>query len=452
MAQQQRRPGIFIPTLYFAEGLPYTVVNLMSAIFFKSLGSSNVLIGWLSILTWPWVLKFAWSPLVDFLSSKRQWVIVTEFLLSALVLGIAVVAYASGFLSMGTMIVMAGGILTLTALVSATHDISVDGYYLDALNDEQKALFVGVRNTAYRISIMFGSGAMVFLAGKVAEHHSLGLGWAAAFALCALALLLCAMFHHRYLPKTGVDLGVHSRPIVSRHSFFEAITTYFKQPGISVIVFYILTFRLGDALMLKQCNNFLLDPPHKAGLGVSVADVGMISGTVGIVALLFGGMFASWLISKGGLRRWMWPLALIQSVAILLYWALAKWPAAFALNTSSFDNVYVPAVYVINSAEQFAYGMGVTAYTVFLLRTVRSGYKAAHYATATALMALGVMLPGIASGYLYKILGYADFFLVSFFASLPGIVAIFFLPLWKKDDGEQSACSAGQPAAADTHQ
>jgi MFS transporter, PAT family, beta-lactamase induction signal transducer AmpG len=445
---QQRRPGIFIPTLYFAEGLPYTIVNVMSAIFFKSLGGSNVLIGWLSILTWPWIFKFAWSPLVDFLSSKRRWVIITEFLLSALVLGIAVVAYVSGSLSMNTMIVVTCGILPLTAFVSATHDVSIDGYYLDALNDEQKALFVGVRNTAYRMSVIFGSGAMVFLAGKLAEHHSLGLGWAVGFALCALALLLCAIFHNWYLPKTAVDLSAYPRPRVSYRSFFEAITTYFKQPGITAIVFYILIFRLGDALMLKQCNNFLLDPPDKAGLGVSVADVGMISGTVGIVALLVGGMFASWLISKGGLRRWMWPLALIQSVAILLYWVLAKWPVAFALHTSWFDNVYVPTVYVINSAEQFAYGMGVTAYTVFLLRTVRSEYKAAHYAMATALMALGMMVPGIASGYLHEMLGYADFFLVSFFASLPGIVAIFFLPLWKEDEGEQSAASTQQPTAA----
>jgi MFS transporter, PAT family, beta-lactamase induction signal transducer AmpG len=435
MAQKERRPGIFIPTLYFAEGLPYTIVNIMSAIFFKSLAGSNVLIGWLSILTWPWILKFAWSPLVDFLSSKRRWVIVTEFLLSALVLGIAITAYASGSLSLNTMIVAAGGILTLTALVSATHDISIDGYYLDALNDEQKALFVGVRNTAYRVSVIFGSGAMVFLAGKLAEHHSLRLGWAVAFALCALAIFVCAIFHDWYLPNTAVDLSAHPRPAVSYRSFFAAITTYFKQPGITAIVFYILIFRFGDALMLKQCNNFLLDPADKAGLGVSIADVGMISGTAGILALLIGGLCASWLISKGGLRRWMWPLALIQSVAILLYWALAKWPAAFALQTTWFDNAYVPAVYAINSAEQFAYGMGVTAYTVFLLRTVRSEYKAAHYAMATALMALGMMVPGIASGYLYKMLGYADFFLVSFFASLPGIVVIFFLPLWKEDEG-----------------
>lgn len=440
---QKRKPSIYIPSLYFAEGLPYTIVMMMSGVFFKSLGADNVFIGLTSLLYWPWVLKFAWAPMVDYYGTKRTWIIVSQLVLGALTVALGAVAYFSGTMTFDHMIGLAVAALTLIAFASATQDVSIDGYYLDVLNEEQKAFYVGVRNTAYKIAWLFGSGAMVYLAGKLAEGNSLGYGWSIAFALCGVCMLAAGLFHIWYLPP--VDKPVYASEVRSDKiaaaktgpDFFKSIGSYFKQPGIVAIVVYILLFRLGDALMLKQAPNFLLDPTAKGGLGISVADMGIISGTVGVIALLLGGIVGSWLISKGGLKKWMWPLALIQNAAILLYWLLAAWPNTFAV--ASFSNPHLPAVYVINSAEQFAYGMGVAAYTVFLLSTVRTEHKAAHYATATALMALGMMLPGAISGYLYQALGYANFFLVSFFASLPGIFAIFFLPLWRREDPAKPA-------------
>jgi len=175
--------------------------------------------------------------------------------------------------------------------------------------------------------------------------------------------------------------------------------------------------------MLKMAPPFLLDSPAQGGLGLSTADVGLIYGTVGTVFLLLGGILGGWLISRQGLRRWLWPTALIQNTAILLYWLLA---------------IFKPGwwtVAIVNSIEQFSYGLGVSAYTVFLLSTVKTEYKAAHYALATALMAAGVMLPGAASGYLQQSLGYVNFFLLSFVAAVPGILVIFFLPISKKTEG-----------------
>jgi PAT family beta-lactamase induction signal transducer AmpG len=432
--EKQRKPSIYINSLYFAEGLPYTIVNMMSQVLFKSLGADNVFIGHTSLLSIPWILKFAWSPLVDLYATKRSWVVAAEFILAVLVLGIAGVTYMGRHLPLNAILLPLVIVFTLTALASSTHDVSIDGYYLDVLNEEQKAFFVGVRNTAYRVSMIFGSGAMVYLAGTLATQMGLQVGWAIAFAVCALAMALCAIFHKWYLPKLQRSKEApqfHGDAMERTREFAGAIATYFQQPGIAGIVFYILVFRLGDAFMLKQASNFLLDPPGKAGLGLSVADMGIVTGTVGVIVLLLGGITASWLISKGGLRRWMWPLALFQNAAILLYWALSTWPRVFAVPGTLYDNPYLPAVYVINSIEQFAYGCGTTAYTVFLLTTVKSEYKAAHYATATALMALGLMLPQYLSGDIYKVLGYSHFFLMSFFASLPGILAIFFLPIWR---------------------
>jgi PAT family beta-lactamase induction signal transducer AmpG len=455
---KEKRPGIYIPTLYFAEGLPYTVVMMMSGVFFKSLGADNIFIGLTSFLGLPWILKFAWAPLVDFFSTKRSWIVVAQMVLAVAIGAMAVVAFLANGMPFESMTAAAIAAMAVIAFASATHDVSIDGYYLDVLDEEQKAFFVGVRNTAYKVAWLFGSGAMVYLAGKLGETHGIGFGWGVAFGVCAAAMLLAGLFHSWYLPKSAGG-GLRSKmiddtkarseqqhdtvTITFGHEFLRAIGTYFVQPGIVPIVLYILLFRLGDALMLKQAPNFLLDPASKAGLGISVSEIGIINGTVGVIALLIGGILGSWLISKDGLKKWMWPLALFQSVAILLYWALAAFPSSFVMAGAGF-NPHLPAVYVINSIEQFAYGMGVAAYTVFLMTTVRSEYKAAHYATATALMALGMMIPQALSGYLYAALGYANFFLVSFFASLPGIFAIFFLPIWNKTDGNDADNGGGQ--------
>jgi PAT family beta-lactamase induction signal transducer AmpG len=424
---QTKKPSIYIPTLYFAEGLPYTVVMLMAGVFFKTLGADNTFVGLTTLLYWPWVLKFAWSPFVDLYATKRGWIVVAQIVLAVSLAALAGVAFFTGGGQFGAIVTAASIVLTVCAFASATQDIAVDGYYLDVLDDEQKAFFVGVRNTFYKVAWMFGYGGMVYLAGKIAESHGVGTGWGVAFAICAAAMLGCGVFHAWYLPETQKSVAT-DKPILGPE-FVRAIGTYFKQPAIIPIVFYILTFRFGDALMLKQAPNFLLDPVSKGGLGISLADIGVINGTVGVIALLCGGIVGSWLISKYGLKKCMWPFALIQNGAILLYWALAAFPHQFVA-TASGINPHLPAVYVINSVEQFTYGMGVAAYTVFLMTTVKSEYKAAHYATATALMALGMMTPGVASGYLYQMLGYANFFLVSFFTSLPGIFAIFFLPIW----------------------
>jgi PAT family beta-lactamase induction signal transducer AmpG len=162
---------------------------------------------------------------------------------------------------------------------------------------------------------------------------------------------------------------------------------------------------------------FLIKPLSEGGLALSQADVGILYGTVGTVFLFAGGIIGGAVISKGGLRKYILPFALLQNLALPLYWVLA---------------VVKPTIFVVaavNAFEQFSYGLGTSAYYVFLLSTVKAENKAAHYAIVTAFMALGMMLPGMISGYLTTMFGYANFFLLSFFLSLPGIVTIPFLPV-----------------------
>ncbi len=406
----ERRPGIFIPTLYFAEGLPYTIVNMMSVVFFKTLGASNQFIGLTSFLYLPWVAKFLWAPLVDMVGTRRRWVVMAQVLLAVLSLVLALSCLTTHA------VVLALMVFALMALASATHDIAIDGFYMDALKPIQQAFYVGIRNAAYKVAWLLGAGGLVWLAGVTGQVVNVNSGWGVAFAVCALLFALSALFHSWYLPHPVQPLADQASEAGIRQ-FLKIFATYFNQPGIVATVIYILIFRLGDALMLKMAQPFLLDSAGRGGLSVSTAEVGIIYGTVGTIFLLLGGILGGWLVSKGGLRRWLMPTALVQNSAILLYW----WLAAARPGVSW--------VYLVNSIEQFAYGLGVAAYTVFLLTTVKDEYRAAHYAMATALMALGVMLPGAASGFLADWLGYRDFFLLSFLASLPGLAIIFFLQI-----------------------
>lgn len=404
-------PSVFVPTLYFAEGLPYTIVNLMSVVFFKTLGASNEFIGLTSILYLPWTVKLLWAPLVDFWSTRRQWIVVSQLVLAALSAFVAASCLSDHVLALSLVLFAA------MAFASATHDIAIDGYYLDVLSPAQQSFFVGVRNAAYKVAWLAGSGGLVYLAGAAARTVGVASGWCLAFAVCAGLFAFLCLFHKTCLPEPGGAGGQQAGAGLTLASFLRVFRTYFQQARIGAVVVYILIFRLGDALMLKMAQPFLIDPPNKGGLGLTVADVGLVYGTVGTLFLLAGGLCGGWLVSRHGLGRCLLPTAIVQNSAILLYWLLAL------------ARPGLPWVALCNSLEQFAYGLGVSAYTVFLIRTVKDEYRAAHYAIATALMALGVMLPGAASGYLVSALGYQSFFLLSFFLSLPGLAVIFLLPL-----------------------
>ncbi|CAN5183103.1 AmpG family muropeptide MFS transporter [soil metagenome] len=405
------KPGIFIPTLYLASGLPYTIVNMMSVVFFKNMHADNEFIAqFTSLLQIPWVIKLFWAPTVDLYGTRRQWIVVSQTVLGSLAIALA------GVVEIPDPVKISVGVLVLMAIASATQDISIDGYYMDVLDSSQQSFYVGVRNTAYKMAVLLGSGGLVFLAGKLAESgFGIVNGWAVAFSICAAILLSLSLFHNIVLPRPEQV----KRATLTFSEFLTVFRTFFQQPSIVPTVIYILTFRLGDALMLKMAQPFLLDPVEKGGLGISTADLGLIYGTVGTVALLIGGIFGGWLISKQGLKKCLLPTAIVQNSAILLYWVMAILKPPLI------------GVCVLNAYEQFSYGLGVAAYTVFLLSTVRAEYKAAHYATATGLMALGVLVPSYVSGYLQTWLGYQNFFLLSFLASVPGIIVIFFLPLNK---------------------
>jgi PAT family beta-lactamase induction signal transducer AmpG len=439
--EKKRTPGIYVSTLYFAEGFPYTVVNLMSVIFLKAIGASNQLIGLTSFLYLPWTLKGLWGPIVDLYATRRRWLLSMQLICGVLFLILAAVTLTPAVLAASILVFL------VIAFASATHDIAIDGFYLDALDKDQQAFYVGFRTTTYKIAWLVGNGGLVYLAGSLAERyltgtdasgakiysdlsfdllgssftiHAVEFGWAAAFAAGAAIFLLVYFFHAWYLPYPK-PLRAAETVRAEKHGFSRAFKTYFTQYRIGWIITYVLIFRLGDAFMLKMAPPFLMDSPDKGGLAITTSQMGVLYGTVGVIFLLVGGIVGGILIAKQGLKRWMWPTAVLQNSAIVLYWFLAM------------HKPNLLWVYVVNSFEQFSYGLGVSAYTVFLMRTVRPEFKASHYAITTAFMAAGVMLPGIFSGYLQAWMGYQNYFLMSFLVAIPGLFTIFFLPLSEQE-------------------
>jgi MFS transporter, PAT family, beta-lactamase induction signal transducer AmpG len=410
-------PRLFVPTLYFVEGLPNGLVVLVSVVLYKNLGYQNDFItSATSLLYLPWVLKFAWAPLVDMHQTKKWWIVVAQMVLAAIACLIAI--------SLHTPLALA---ITLTcfglmALVSATQDIAIDAFYLETLNKIEQSAYVGVRNAFYKISWMFAQGGLVYLAGQLAERASIKDAWSICFAMTAALFAAFALLHKRALHQ---DQAVRSES--EKVDYLEAFKTFFQQSHILPIIIYVAIFRLGDALLLKVAPLFLLDATAKQGLNIGNENFGVLYGSFGTLFLLLGGIVGGILVSKLGLKKTLMPTAIFQNSAILLYYLLAKGIAG------SGANVNLLLLGSFNAIEQFAYGLGTAAYTVFLLSTVSERYKAGHYALVTAIMALGVMVPGFFSGNLAMSLGYEQFFLLSFIASIPGMMTILLLPLYRAE-------------------
>ena len=407
-----RNPWLFIPSLYFGEGLPYILVNTVSVIIYKKMGADNATIAfWTSWLYLPWVIKMFWGPLVDMNSTKRNWILATQAAMACCMLVIAWSLTITQFFFLSLAAFVIG------AFISATYDIAADGYYMLALTEKEQAFFVGLRSGFYRLAMIFGSGLLVYLAGRIeAASGSIPLSWSVVMSIAGAIFALAFAYHYFILPCPPSDERRAARDHAGRTSFKEVFTAYFKQEKVGVLVAFILLYRLGEAMLLKLVPPFLLDPHQAGGLGLTTSEVGLVYGTVGILALVAGGILGGALIAKFGLRRCIWPLVLAMHLPDLffVYMAYAQPPVAYA--------------YPLVALEQFGYGMGFTVFTVTLMYTAEGNYKTSHYAISTGIMALGMMLPGFLSGWLQQAVGYRMFFIVVCFLTIPGMLTIPFLP------------------------
>ena len=402
-----RSPWAWVPSLYFAEGLPYVVAMTVSVILYKRLGVDNAEIAlatsWLYL---PWVVKPLWSPIVDVLRTRRQWVIGTQIAIGASMVAVAVAIPSKMFFPLTI------GCFALMAIASATHDIAADGFYMLGLGEGQQASFIGLRTTFYRLAMIAGQGGLVYFAGHLEKRMSVPGAWSIAFGLLAATFFALTVWHSLAMPRPALDVEAHSsspRDVLLR--FFDVFAEFFKKPGIVRIVAFLLVYRFAEAQLVKLISPFLLDARAKGGLGLATDQVGVAYGTVGLVSVTLGGLLGGVAISRGGLKQWLWPMVCAIHLPDLAFVFLSQ--------------VQPQNLFVINAAialEQFGYGFGFTAYSLFMIMISSGPYKTAHFAICTGFMALGMMLPGMFSGYLQEWLGYRGFFVWVILSTVPGFL------------------------------
>ncbi len=400
------RAWSWIPSLYFTQGLPNAAAATLSVVVYKNLGVSNTDIalytGWLYL---PWVIKPLWSPLVELLGRKRTWIVATQLVLGALLASVALAlpgpAYFRATLAL----------FWLIAFSSATHDIAADGFYLLALPEHQRAAFVGVRSTFFRVAMLAGQGGLVLLAGVwMEEGLAPALAWRGVFWLLGGWLFAVGLLHAGVLPRPAGD-GPAPRGHAWWQEWWAVFAAFFRKPGIVTALAFMLLYRFAEAQLAKLVQPFLLDPRAVGGLALTTKQVGLFYNTIGVGALLAGGLFGGWIVSRYGLKRLLWPMVLALNVPNLVYVYLAATQPA-ALTT----------IGAAVAVEQFGYGFGFTAYMLYLMLFAEGPNKTAHYAICTGFMALGMMLPGMASGWLQEQLGYLSFFGWVCLATIPSFV------------------------------
>ncbi len=396
MPIRKANPWQWIPTLYVAEGLPYFAVNTLTVLMYHNLGigltEMAFYTGWLYL---PWVIKPFWSPFVDLFGTKRKWTITMQWLIA---LSMAAVGFFLPFSFFFTATLI---FFWIMAFFSATHDIAADGYYMLELTPHQQAAFVGVRSTFYRIASVIGQGGLVILAGYLEKRcNSVSTAWSVVFLSLSVFFLLIALYHTRWMPKTANDHpveGVTAKTIVS--DFAMTFVTFFRKRHIVSAIAFMLLYRLPEAMCIKLVQPFLVSSRADGGLGLTTSQVGFVNGTIGVIALLAGGILGGVVISKGGLKKWLWPMALSLTLPCIFYCGLAMWqPQSFFLISS--------AIFI----EQFGYGFGFTAFMLYLIYFSRGESSTSHYAFCTAFMALGMMIPGMAAGWIHDVFEKYDLF------------------------------------------
>ena len=391
-----RTSWAWVPTLYFAEGLPYVLVVIVSSLMFKQLGISvadvTLYTSWLYL---PWVIKPFWSPFIDLVKTKRWWLLLTQIILGAGLAGVGLTLNTTNFFRWSL------AIMWLLAFSSATHDISIDGFYMLGLDEGEQSMFVGIRNTAYRIAMIAGQGGLLILVGQFEKAFgSTVRAWSLGFMIAGGLMILLWLYHSYILPHPVADCTTSVSGSNILKEFGMTFVSYFKKPHIIPALLFILLFRFPEAQLGKIAPLFLVDSAAEGGLALTTSQVGFAQGTLGVIGLLLGGILGGLTLSRFGLKKCIWYMVAAISVPDLVYVYLSWLPTQnMALVSTS---IFI---------EQMGYGFGFTAYTLFLMYFARGEHQTSHYAISTGIMALGMMLPGMISGMLQEMMGYRTFFI-----------------------------------------
>ncbi|MBO0341563.1 MAG: MFS transporter [Bacteroidota bacterium] len=409
VAPKDKNAWLWIPFLYFTQGIPYILVVTVSVIMYKRLGIGNAEIGlYTSWLYLPWVIKPLWSPIIDLKGTKRKWFLSMQLLISVAFLGIGL------FLPSNSFFIITLAFFWMAAFASATNDIASDGYYMIGLTQKKQSFFIGLRSTFYRLAMVTGQGLLVIFAGFLENRYGDNTkAWSITMISAAVLMIALTISNFFTAPKFEES---NPKSAEKPAGFFEVFASFFRKHQIGVALLFILTYRLGESQLVKMASPFLLDTLEVGGLAYSTEAVGTIYGTVGVIMLSLGGILGGILISRDGLKKWMLPMLLSLNLPNALYALLAITQAT---------SIYAVVGTVV--LEQFGYGFGFAAFMMYLIYVAEGASKTSHYAIATGFMALGMMLPGMLSGYIQEWLGYDGFFIWVVIAALPAFLVLRYL-------------------------
>lgn len=421
-------PWAWVPTLYFAQGIPYFIVNNISVMMFTKMGVPNGEMAlFTSLLYLPWTIKPFWSPFVDIIKTKRWWTIAMQVLMSVafILLTLAIprpnetdIAAGTTHISLFTFTLV---LFIITAFASATHDIAADGFYMLALKQSDQAAFVGIRSTFYRLASIFGQGVLVAIAGAIElKTKDIPLSWTITMLVTAVLFSLVTFYHIFVIPKPASDkptlaAGTASAKAIFRE-FGRTFATYFTKPGVLLAIVFMLLYRLPEAFLIKMCMPFLVASKASGGLELSTAEVGIVYGTIGVIFLTLGGILGGLFASRLGLKKSIWWMAGCMTLPCLTFVYLA---------IAQPDNVVIISAAI--AIEQFGYGFGFTAYMLYMMYFSEGEFKTSHYAICTAFMALSMMIPGMFAGYIQEAIGYTDFFWLVMVCCIATVIVTFFV-------------------------
>ena len=403
-----RNPWAWVPSLYVAEGIPYIMAMTVSVVLYKRLGISNTDIAlYTSWLYLPWVIKPLWSPFVDLFRTKRYWILLMQLFIGASLACIAFTIPAARFFQYTL------ASFWLMAFISATHDIAADGFYMLGLTEQNQSAFVGVRTTFYRIATIGTNGGLVIFAGYLEERgRNISTAWSITLFVAAAVFGALFLYHVIVLPHPTADRPASRNPSTSvSQEFLYIFGLFFRKKGIVIILAFFLLYRLAETQLAKIIAPFLLDPRSKGGLGITTSELGIIYGTVGVILSMLGGLLGGYAIYRKGLRFWIWIMACAMLLPNLAYvYASRAMPESLHL------------INMCVAADQFGNGFGLTAYSMFTIMVSEGKYKTVHYAISTGIMALGMMVPAMFSGWLQEQIGYQNYFLWVMAATIPGFI------------------------------
>ncbi len=418
MEKSVKSPWLWVPSLYFAEGVPYFLVNNISVMMFAKMGVPNGQMAFFTtLLYFPWFLKGLWSPIVDVIKTKRWWILTMQALMTAMMILLTVTlpkpspeAIAEGAVPINLFWVTLV-LFIVAAFASATHDIAADGYYMLAHSPSSQAAFIGIRSTAYRIASVFGQGVLVFIAGRIEKSTGdIPFSWQVTIGVSAIIFFIVTLYHTFVLPKAADDKPRIDPKEGAGATFRElgnSFKTFFTKKGVVLAIIFMLLYRLPEGFLIKMCQPFLVAGRDNGGLGLDTDAVGVVYGTIGVIALLAGGIAGGVYASKVGLKRALWIMTACMTLPCLTFCYL-----------SIFLPTNLITISVAVSIEQFGYGFGFTAYMLYMMYFSEGEFKTSHYAICTAFMALSMMLPGFVAGYIQEAIGYVNFFWMVMFCCI----------------------------------